>query len=146
MQPVTRPAESIYFSTVLPPQLAVFNDADTIAYLARIGLSSNVLAESPSFDLLSRVHLHHHLAVPYDTSSLHVPEAKWTEESRPIDLGRGAGMQLGTRGNFERIIERHRGGFCYANNTLYAALLRSKNAFKVLRLARSVMALTISLP
>lgn len=33
-------------------------------------------------------------------------------------------MELG-RGNFERIIERKAGGFCYALNTLFAGLLRT---------------------
>jgi arylamine N-acetyltransferase len=124
---MSRPAESIYFSTVSPPQLAILNDADTTAYLERIGLTAEVLKQAPSFELLSLIHLQHHLSVPYDTSSLHVPEAEWNDNKpQPIVLGRGHGMQLGTRGNFERIIENRRGGFCYANNTLYAALLRSE--------------------
>ena len=33
-------------------------------------------------------------------------------------------MELG-KGNFERIIERKAGGFCYALNTLFAGLLRT---------------------
>lgn len=122
----SRPDESLYFSTVIPPRLAIFNDADTCEYLKRINLPVDTLDQPPSLELLEQVHLAHHLGVPYDTSSLHVPENDWKSPSKPIQLGKGSGMSLGTPLNFDRIVRRHRGGFCYANNTLYAALLKSK--------------------
>jgi arylamine N-acetyltransferase len=88
--------------------------------LRRIGLEGASLG-SPSFDTLQTLVLEHQLHIPYDTTSLHVPD--WRDDA-PISFGRGQGMQLGVR-NFQRIVLGHQGGFCFALNSLFAALLRS---------------------
>lgn len=123
---MSRPPASVYFSTSNPPQLAVLSEQDSAAYLERLDLPASLLREAPSLSLLAQVLLAHHLAVPYDTSSLHVPNSDWNGPSQPIRMGEGGGMELDTRGNFERIVERHRGGFCYSLNTAAAALLRGE--------------------
>lgn len=69
--------------------------------------------------------MHHSLAVPYDSSSLHVTNEDWNSaESKPIILGGGVGMELG-KGNFDRIVKQRRGGYCYGQNTTMTAALRS---------------------
>ncbi|KAK4053802.1 hypothetical protein OIV83_001458 [Microbotryomycetes sp. JL201] len=121
--PVQRPAESLYFSTVLPPRLAVLSEADTIAYLDRLGLSEELAHVEPSLDLLATLMMASHTQVPYDSSSLHVKDWNGNDQD-DIKLGRGIGMELLTKGNFDRVVGKSRGGFCYALNTLFAALLR----------------------
>lgn len=126
-----RPAASLHFSTSNPPQLAVLNEEDSAAYLERLELPATLLHEPPSLSLLASILLAHHLQVPYDTSSLHVTNKSWNGPSLPIKLGKGivdgiGGMDLGTRGNLERITRQHRGGFCYSLNTAAAALLRGE--------------------
>ncbi|KAK4058845.1 hypothetical protein OIO90_000291 [Microbotryomycetes sp. JL221] len=128
-EPLDRPAESLYFSTVVPPRLAILNDADIQAYLDRLNLSSSELLNvPPSFELLSKLMMAAHTSIPYDTSSLHVKEEVWNgPDDVDIKLGTGSGMQLHTKSNFDRIVNKHRGGFCYALNHLFGSLLRGLN-------------------
>ncbi|CEQ39935.1 SPOSA6832_01509, partial [Sporobolomyces salmonicolor] len=131
-----RPAESIYFSTTLPPVLAVLNLADTHLYLRRLGLSPSLASQPPSLELLSTLLLAHHTHIPYDSSALHVPPGDWTGPSKPIQFRRGRGMELG-KGNFDRIMKGKdvqpdgrkggmpgQGSYCYGLNQLSASLLR----------------------
>jgi arylamine N-acetyltransferase len=101
-------------------KVAILSESDARIYLRRIGLEGASLG-SPSFDTLQTLVLEHQLHIPYDTTSLHVPD--WRDDA-PISFGRGQGMQLGVR-NFQRIVLGHQGGFCFALNSLFAALLRS---------------------
>lgn len=124
-----RPAESLYFSTSTPPALATLNDADTLLFLNRLDLPSALLHAPPSLELLAQLQLALHLRVPFDVSSLHVPQEDWSGPSKPIQLGGGivgekGGMNIQTEGNFKRVVEQRRGGFCFSLNTLAAALLR----------------------
>ncbi|KAM0792301.1 hypothetical protein ACM66B_004989 [Microbotryomycetes sp. NB124-2] len=122
--PLQLPAESLYFSTVTPPRLAVLNEADTAAYLERLGLSpAELLNAEPSLDLLATLMMASHTRIPYDSSALHVSDWSGNEDAE-IKLGNGHGMELHTKGNFDRVVGQSRGGFCYALNTLFAALLR----------------------
>ncbi|NMO92219.1 arylamine N-acetyltransferase [Actinomycetospora sp. TBRC 11914] len=72
---------------------------DVAEYLARIGAS----AED---DLATLTDRHYH-AVPFENLSIHLGE--------PIDTHPDA--------LFDKIVRRHRGGFCYELNGLFAALL-----------------------
>ena len=121
-----RPIDSLYFSTSVPPALACLNLADSEAYLERLALPHEFAVEPPSVDLLSRILLAHHLAVPYDSSAIHVGPEQWKagkNEPREIAWRAGPGMDLGRR-NFERVVLERQGGYCYSLNQLAAAFLR----------------------
>lgn len=75
------------------------------AYLKRIGYRGPV---SPSLETLRRMHLAHLLAVPFENLDIHV--------GRPIVLDEEA--------FYRKIVEQRRGGFCYEQNALFAAVLR----------------------
>jgi len=128
--------KSRYFSTSVPPALACLNRPDTEAYLERIGLARESSAESsspdlasepPSFDLLAKILMAHHLAVPYDSSAIHVGSEAWARgkagHAEPIEWRAGPGQELG-EGNFRRIVLKRQGGYCFSTNCLAAALLR----------------------
>ncbi|SCZ96599.1 BZ3500_MvSof-1268-A1-R1_Chr4-4g07465 [Microbotryum saponariae] len=122
-----RPATSLYIGKTSPRiQHAILSLSDTESLLARLDLPTTLADSEPSLDLLSQILMAWHTHIPYDSSSLHVKREDWDsamEESRPIVLGTGDGMELGV-GNFERISKRYTGGYCYAQNTLCAAFLR----------------------
>ena len=101
-------------TTTAPPALACLSLADSEAYAARIGLSTGVVHEQPSLELLSKILLAQQTTTPYDSSSLHVGSDAFKGPSQPIVLGGGREkMSLGA-GNFERIVKLRQGGFCYA--------------------------------
>ncbi|BGP53801.1 hypothetical protein JCM8202_005574 [Rhodotorula sphaerocarpa] len=120
-----RPQESAYMTSSWgeQPRLATLDLSDSEQYLRRIGLDAGLATLPPSLDLLDKLSVAHHLAVPFDTSALHVPLEAWAKEEGDLALRQGPGVQLG-RANFERIVERRHGGFCYAQNPLFASLLR----------------------
>jgi N-hydroxyarylamine O-acetyltransferase len=92
---------------------------DTAAYLRRINYTGPL---TPTAETLRQLHLAHLFAVPFENLSI-----VWGE---PIVLSDEA--------LFEKIVQCHRGGFCYELNGLFAALLRALG-FKVVRLEGSVM-------
>lgn len=119
-----RPDESVYLSQSNPYRPAILNLADSRAYLERIGLDADWATQQPSLDLLTKLSVAHHLSVPFDTSALHVPLDAWSKrDASRLGMRHGPGMQLGEP-NFERIVSRRHGGFCYALNPLFASLLR----------------------
>lgn len=120
-----RPQKSAYMTSSWgeQPRLATLDLSDSEQYLRRIGLDAGLATLPPSLDLLDKLSVAHHLAVPFDTSALHVPLEAWAKEEGDLALRQGPGVQLG-RANFERIVERRHGGFCYAQNPLFASLLR----------------------
>lgn len=79
---------------------------DTQAYLQRINYSGPLV---PTAETLKQLQLAHLLAVPFENLSIHSGE--------PIVLDDDA--------LFAKIVSRHRGGFCYELNGLFAALLRA---------------------
>ncbi|KAF8178605.1 arylamine N-acetyltransferase 1 [Mycena galopus ATCC 62051] len=94
------------------------------AYLARIELPASLTESAPSLELLSKIYLAHHYHVPKDTTVMHVPAKAWNGPSQPIVLQSALySMPLRTAA-FERIVTHHAGGYCWANNPTFAALLR----------------------
>lgn len=73
---------------------------DVDAYLARIGAGSTAL---------DALHLAHVRAVPFENYDIH----------------RGVAISLDVADIYDKVVRRHRGGFCYELNGLFAALLRS---------------------
>ena len=73
-------------------------------YLARLGLRGPL---RPSLGVLRQLHLAHLRAIPFENLSIHLGE--------PIVLD----PQL----LVAKLVERHRGGFCYELNGAFAALL-----------------------
>ncbi|GAA5862198.1 hypothetical protein JCM3774_004819 [Rhodotorula dairenensis] len=120
----SQPDESVYLSESSPPRPACLNVADSQAYLERIKLDKELASQPASHDLLSKLSVAHHLSVPFDTSALHVPLDAWSKrDDRRLGVKEGPGVELG-KSNFERIVKRRHGGFCYSQNPLFASLLR----------------------
>ena len=86
-------------------------DIDIAAYSARIGVNGPL---PPTAATLRRLHLAHMLAVPFENLDIH-----W---GRPIALEEAR--------LFEKLVTQGRGGFCYEQNGLFAAVLRALG-FKV---------------
>ncbi|HWM04269.1 MAG TPA: arylamine N-acetyltransferase [Actinophytocola sp.] len=82
------------------------DDQTVRRYLSRIGAPA---PGEPTIDLLRDLHHRHLHTVPFENLSIHLGE--------PITLDEG---QL-----LDKIIDRHRGGFCYELNGLFAELLRA---------------------
>jgi N-hydroxyarylamine O-acetyltransferase len=76
------------------------------AYLERIGYSGPVL---PDAKLLRELHRAHLFAVPFEN----------------LDIGWGKRIQIDEGDSVRKIVEHHRGGFCYELNGAFAALLRT---------------------
>ncbi|KAJ7686473.1 hypothetical protein B0H17DRAFT_1204160 [Mycena rosella] len=112
--------------------------ADQIAaYLTRIDLPTSLAQSAPSLELLADVYLAHHHHVPKDTTVMHVPKTAWSGPSQPIVLGSSLhAMPLRTSA-FNRIVREHAGGYCWANNPTFAALLRGLG-FRVSEVATKV--------
>jgi N-hydroxyarylamine O-acetyltransferase len=91
---------------------------DVKAYLERINYQGPV---APRADVLRGLHVAHMTAVPFENLSIHARE--------PVVLEDGA--------LFAKIVGRGRGGFCYENNGLFAALLRALG-FRVSMLSAEV--------
>lgn len=79
---------------------------DLDAYFARIGYTGT---REPSLATLRALHLHHVLAVPF--------------ENLDVLLGRTISLELGDLAR--KIVHERRGGYCYEQNTLFAAVLRA---------------------
>src|SRR5271170_2513278 len=73
-------------------------------YLARLGLTRPV---SPDLEALRQLQLSHLLAVPFENLSVHLGE--------PIVLDQAALVT--------KVVQAHRGGFCYELNGAFGALL-----------------------
>jgi len=91
---------------------------DVQAYINRINYHGPL---APTAETLRRLQVAHLLTVPFENLSIHARE--------PIVLEDEA--------LFEKIVSRHRGGFCYELNGLFAALLRALG-FKVAMLSAQV--------
>ena len=88
---------------------ATASTSDVQDYLARIGFSNRTAldGQEPSLGLLRALHEAHLLAVPFENLSIHY--------GQPIVLEEAA--------LYDKIVRRHRGGFCYELNGLFAWLL-----------------------
>ncbi|CAB1460998.1 unnamed protein product [Pleuronectes platessa] len=94
---------------------------DVQKYLNRIG--STVPAE-PDLDALRSVHTLHLLSVPFEDLTVHS----------------GGRVELDLPLIYDKIVTRHRGGFCYENNGLFSWLLCSLG-FQVTMLSAQVKGL-----
>jgi N-hydroxyarylamine O-acetyltransferase len=94
------------------------DDHAAAAYLKRIGAARPETADATTLRLLHRAH---QATVPFENLSIHLAE--------PISL---AGDDL-----FTKIVTRHRGGFCYELNGLFALLMEALGV-RVERLAARV--------
>lgn len=75
------------------------------SYLRRIGYDGPL---EPTLDTLRQLHYAHLLTVPFEN----------------LDVNLGVPIVLEQEHLFDKIVTRHRGGFCYELNGLFAALLR----------------------
>src|SRR6266404_2947807 len=91
---------------------------DVHAYLNRINYQGPL---APTAETLRQLQVAHLLTVPFENLSIHARE--------PIVLEDEA--------LFQKIVNRHRGGFCYELNGLFATLLRELG-FKVAMLSAQV--------
>lgn len=78
---------------------------DIAAYLARIGFTGPI---EPMAETLRRLHLAHLYTVPFEN----------------LDISLGREILCDEKRFFHKIVELHRGGFCYELNGAFAALLR----------------------
>ena len=103
--------------------LATTMNLDPRAYLDRIRFPAEVDLDDlkPSPHVLQALHEAHMLAVPFENLSIHY----------------GQPIVLRDEALYEKIVWRHRGGFCYELNGLFAWLLRSLG-FEVSLLAAGV--------
>ncbi|KAJ6495770.1 arylamine N-acetyltransferase 1 [Mycena vitilis] len=107
------------------------------AYLKRIELATSLAESPPSLELLSELYLAHHYHVPKDTTVMHCSKEAWLGPSQPIELRSSLyAMPLRTAA-FDRIVGQHAGGYCWANNPTFAALLRGLG-FRVSEVATKV--------
>jgi N-hydroxyarylamine O-acetyltransferase len=91
---------------------------EVAAYLDRIGYAGPL---SPNVETLREIHRAHLFSVPFEN----------------LDIGWGRNIQIDEKEFIRKIVERHRGGFCYELNGAFAALLRALG-FKVTLLSARV--------
>jgi N-hydroxyarylamine O-acetyltransferase len=94
------------------------DDGQVAAYLARIGIQRPDRLDSAALRDLQLAHLR---AVPFENLSIHLGEPIVLDELALVD----------------KLVERHRGGFCYELNGAFAALLTALG-FQVTLLAARV--------
>ena len=90
----------------MEPEPDSLTPAEVQEYLARIHYSGPI---EPTIDALSELHRCHMLSVPFENLSVFGKEE----------------IFLSKDWLFDKIIRRHRGGFCYELNTLFSLLLNS---------------------
>jgi N-hydroxyarylamine O-acetyltransferase len=95
------------------------NDVQLARYLERIGHSWNV---RPNLETLRSLHRAHVTAIPFEN----------------LDVQLGATPSLDPAAIFDKLVERHRGGWCYEMNGLFGAALQAIG-FEVTRLSCGVM-------
>jgi len=79
---------------------------DVAAYLERIGYSGS---RRPSSDTLRDIHRAHLFSVPFEN----------------LDIGWGREIRMDQEAFVRKIVEHHRGGFCYELNGAFSALLQA---------------------
>ncbi|MCU0259904.1 MAG: arylamine N-acetyltransferase [Ilumatobacteraceae bacterium] len=89
-----------------PTGADALDDATRDRYLARLGVD---LVPPPTVDTLRRLHRAHLERVPFEN----------------LDLHAGRRIELDVDRFVAKILDEHRGGFCYELNGAFAALLRS---------------------
>jgi len=86
-------------------------DMDVQAYLRRIRYTEPLIpgVDRPGIDLLGSLHRAHLFTVPFENLDIHLGREIVCEEGRIL----------------RKIVNEHRGGFCYELNGAFAALLRA---------------------
>lgn len=79
---------------------------DVAAYLERIGYSGS---RTPSADTLRDIHRAHLFSVPFEN----------------LDIGWGREIRMDQEAFVRKIVEHHRGGFCYELNGAFSVLLQA---------------------
>jgi N-hydroxyarylamine O-acetyltransferase len=92
---------------------------DLDAYLARIGYTADL---APNLSTLRGLHQAHATSIPF--------------ENLDILLGRSIDLDLASV--FDKLVTRRRGGYCFEQNTLFAAVLEAVG-FQVTRLGARVL-------
>ncbi|KAL4438533.1 hypothetical protein ABPG77_000181 [Micractinium sp. CCAP 211/92] len=92
-----------------PPPLTA---AEVDAYLQRIRWGDSDTPQ-PSLEVLARLMRLHQLAIPFENASMHVPELK-----APISIELSAVFA-------KLVVSGRRGGWCYEQNGLFSAVLRT---------------------
>lgn len=94
---------------------------DVDAYLERIGYSGS---RTPSADTLRYIHRAHLLSVPFEN----------------LDIGWGREIRMDQKAFVRKIVEHHRGGFCYELNGAFSVLLQALGFHVTLLSARVPLA------
>ncbi|KAL4424157.1 hypothetical protein ABPG75_001458 [Micractinium tetrahymenae] len=92
-----------------PPPLS---SSELTAYLQRIGWTDGAEIQ-PSLQTLARLMRLHQLAIPFENASMHIPALKG-----PISIERSAVFA-------KLVASGRRGGWCYEQNSLFSAVLRT---------------------
>jgi N-hydroxyarylamine O-acetyltransferase len=108
-------------TTTAEPDLLAYLDRIHYEIHAPLGEGAPLNALEPSLQLLQDVHEAHMLAVPFENLSIHYGER----------------IHLDEEWIYDKIVRRHRGGFCYELNGLFARLLR-RLGFEVTLLSAEV--------
>lgn len=104
-----------------PHSLGKLNRQDALEYLARIELPSSLVDHEPSLELLDQLQTAHLLAVPFESTSVHVKN--WQDDEAMIEVGGGETVAL-SEGAFRHIVVLKRGGYCFSLNGTFPSLLR----------------------
>lgn len=110
-------------STIWPsPHTAgKLNRKDALEYLERIKLPPSIVDEKPSLSLLNKLQAAHLLAVPFESTTIHVKD--WYDDDAEIEIGGGGTVAL-AEGAFNHIVKLRRGGYCFSLNGTFPSLLR----------------------
>ncbi|GAA5959989.1 hypothetical protein JCM3765_006125 [Sporobolomyces pararoseus] len=104
-----------------PHTVGKLNREDALAYLTRSNLPSSIVDQEPSIELLNQLQTAHLLAVPFESTSVHVKN--WHDEKAEVRLGGGETVALSDRA-FRHIVALKRGGYCFSLNGTFPSLLR----------------------
>ncbi|MGZ5214282.1 MAG: arylamine N-acetyltransferase family protein, partial [Actinomycetota bacterium] len=91
---------------------------DLEAYLARIGHTGDL---GPTIDTLTALHREHVLSIPFEN----------------LDILLGRPIRLDLESLQAKLVQRRRGGYCFEQNSLFAAVLEHLG-FDIVRLAARV--------
>ncbi|GAA6016531.1 hypothetical protein JCM11491_002352 [Sporobolomyces phaffii] len=106
-----------------PDSVAKLSRDDAVAYLERIHLDAAAVWDAqPSLELLRTLQSAHLVAVPFESTAVHVQN--WHADHAELDLGHGETVPLADAG-FRHLVHLRRGGYCFLLNGAYPALLRA---------------------
>lgn len=94
------------------------------AYLVHLGLDPPEIrtrsAAARDYALLALLQNKHYLAVPFDTSAVHIPEGA---QEGAVQFGAGPGVVLELDSLLDRFVRQKKGSYCFGLNVAYSALL-----------------------